>query len=118
VAKAAIEQAYDASGERLFDAVMRTVSLMGYSTASSDSASRKVMFNTGLSSRSWAGQDMTVTVLPEPDGSTKLVIGGTRGKGGLGGGQLTDWGEAKKITRKFLATLAQQLASTEEPRQP
>src|SRR5262249_10401936 len=108
MAKKPTEKLYDASPQRLYDAVIRTGAGLGYSVQHTDSQTRTASFNTGMSMRSWGGQNMTVIVSAEGEGA-RLTIGGTRDQRGNpfggGGGQVYDWGEAGKISRKFLERL-------------
>src|SRR5687767_13678802 len=101
----AVEKAYSASRDRLFAALLRSVSELGYSINNTDAASGTISFSTGMSMRSWAGQNMTATVFALGEGESKVVVGGKREQKGSplgGGGQVFDWGEKGKITRKLL----------------
>lgn len=114
----AIEKAYSASKERLYAALLRTVSELGYSVSNTDSGSGTISFSTGMSMRSWSGQNMTVTVFALSEGESKVVVGGKREQKGNpfgGGGQVFDWGEKGKITRKLLEHLDRVVAETPEP---
>jgi hypothetical protein len=52
--------------------------------------------------RSWAGQDMTVTVIAGMDGMNDVAVGGRRAqRSTFGEPQVFDWGERGKITRQF-----------------
>jgi hypothetical protein len=117
MAKAAAERAFEASRERIYAASLRAISQMGKSVTNSDVASGTVSYNTGMSMRSMAGQDMTVTVFAEGPDQCRVVVGGTRTQRGNigGGGQLFDWGERGKMTRKFFEALDIALQHTPEP---
>jgi DNA polymerase-3 subunit epsilon len=113
-------RSYRASGGRLYNAVLRTVSQLGYSIQHSDAAARTISFNTGMSMRSWAGQDMTITVIEDAEDASTIIIGGKRAQRGSiagGGGQIYDWGERGKITRAFFEALNGALQQTPEPPQ-
>jgi hypothetical protein len=117
VAKA-VEKAYSASRDRLFAALLRSVSELGYSINNSDTALGTISFSTGMSMRSSAGQNMTATVFAVGEAESKVVMGGKREQKGSpfgGGGQVYDWGEKGKITRKLLEQLDRVLPETPEP---
>jgi hypothetical protein len=117
VAKA-IEKAYPASRERLYAALLRTVSELGYSITNTDGQSGTISFSTGMSMRSWSGQNMTATIFALAEGGSKVVVGGKREQKGSpfgGGGQIVDWGEKGKITGKLLEHLDRMLEETPEP---
>jgi hypothetical protein len=119
---------FEASEGRLYNAVLRSIAQLGYSIKHSDPNARMVSFNTGMSMRSWAGQDMTVSVVPATDaafptpaplpGKSSLLIGGTRAQHGNpfggGGGQITDWGEKGKVTRTLVAEIQKVLPTIPE----
>lgn len=54
------EVAVEATPERAYRAAVAAVSELGYSIQHSDPVARTVSFNTGVSMRTWGGQDMTV----------------------------------------------------------
>jgi hypothetical protein len=102
------ERVYDTPAERLWQAARRAVSELGYSVTHTDSESRTISFNTGMSWKSWAGQDMTASVFDESPGRARIVLGGRRAQRGNifgGGGQVYDWGERGKITRTYFDRL-------------
>lgn len=120
---------FEASEIRLYNAVLRSIAQLGYSIKHSDPNAKVVSFNTGMSMRSWAGQDMTISVVPATDGGfpnpaplpgqSALLVGGTRAQHGNpfggGGGQITDWGEKGKITRTLVAEIQKVLPTMPEP---
>jgi hypothetical protein len=112
---------FEASEDRLYQAAVRTAATLGYSLKHSDTTARVISFNTGMSMRSWAGQDMSVSVISGENGKNGLLIGGTRAQlsGFMGGTpQVYDWGESGKISRKFLDTFRPMLAKIPEPKPP
>jgi Short C-terminal domain len=111
----AVEKAYGASAGRLYAALLRAVSELGYSISHSDATDRTVSFNTGLSMKSWGGQNMTATVFPLAEGDSKIVVGGRRHQNSP---QVFDWGEKGKITGKLLEAIDRALPETPEPAQP
>lgn len=112
MAKKNEERDYEASKDRIFQAALAAIGRSGWSITHTDGAAGAVSFNTGRSMRSWAGQDMTVTVLPLGPQQSKLMIGGSLAKGGNpfgGGSQVAAWGEKKKIIGEFFRALDQAL---------
>lgn len=108
---------FDASADRLYRSAIATAAELGYSVKHSDPAGRIISFNTGMSMRSWAGQDMSVSVIEGQNGKNGVVVGGHRAQlaASFGGPpQVFDWGEKGKITRKFMESFIQVLARTQE----
>jgi hypothetical protein len=112
VAKA-VEKTYEASTARLYAALLRAVSALGYSIGHSDATDRTVSFNTGLSVWS-SGQKMTATIVALDADDSKIVIGG-RSRNSLA---VFDWGERGRITGKLLGAIDRALPETPEPDQP
>lgn len=108
-----IEAEFEASTKRVFEAAKLVVANFGYSILQSDMSSGTISFNTGRSFKSWAGQDLTATLVGDSQ-NTKVIVGGSIAKGGnpLGGGsQLMAWGEKEDLSKKFLAALEETLPS-------
>jgi hypothetical protein len=107
------ERTYDAAPDRVYSAAIKAIADLGYSVRSSDSPSRIVSFNTGMSWRSWSGQDMTVSVIEQAGGTRVTLTGGLAKKGTIiTGGQLVAWGEKGTVSRRFLEALDRAVAST------
>ena len=104
---------FTASEDRLFKAAVQTAMALGYSVKHTDPSMRVIAFNTGMSMRSWAGQDMSVSVVQGDGGRNGVTIGGTRAQLALGGvPQVFDWGERGKIVRTFLQKFEEILPRT------
>jgi hypothetical protein len=101
-----IEAKFDADAGRVFDAAKLTAASLGYTIFNSDKQSGTLTFNTGRSMKSWAGQDLTATLM-QVGGYTRVIVGGSIAEGGnpFGGGQLVSWGEKDALSRKFLEAL-------------
>jgi hypothetical protein len=107
------ERTYEAAPDRVYSAAIKAIADLGYSVRSSDSPSRIVSFNTGMSWRSWSGQDMTVSVIEQAGGTRVTLTGGLAKKGTvITGGQLVAWGEKGTVSRRFLEALDRAVAST------
>lgn len=107
----------DASAARLWAACVQAVGLLGFNVIHSDKESGQLSFNTGRSMSSWAGQDLTATVIVQDAGS-QLVMGGSLARGGnpLGGGsQIASWGEKGRLISKFAAKVSEILPNVAAP---
>ena len=115
------DRSFNVSATRLFAAAVRAAAALGYSVISSDKEAGILSFNTGRSWKSWAGQDMTATIISESADRAKVILGGAtamRGNPfGGGGGQLAAWGEKKAVAYKFLDQIAGVLPTVAEERQ-
>ncbi len=111
-----VEETFIGSTSRVFIAAQRSVSELGFAVLHSDPAGCVITFNTGRSMKSWAGQDLSVTVFEEGS-EAKVVVGGSLAKGGnpFGGGQVASWGEKRKLSLRFLDHLRTVLPSVPEP---
>lgn len=115
LSRKSVEATYaECSAARLYAAVVHTITELGYSITTSDQHTGTVSFRTGLSWKSWRGQEMTATVISVPPTSAKVVMGGRRVTRGYQF-QLADSGEAKSIARKVIRKLTPILAGTPEP---
>lgn len=107
----------DVSAERLWIACVQAVGLLGFNVIHSDKDSGQLSFNTGRSMSSWAGQDLTATVI-NPGSGSQLVMGGSLAKGGnpLGGGsQIGSWGEKGRLISKYAEKVTEILPGIAEP---
>ncbi len=94
------QRTYDVAKEVLFEAASRVAALRGYSIKHVDPAECTISFNTGMSIKTFRGQNMTVTVLRADDLRSKAIIGGRSASG-----QLYDWGELNRLTQDFFTLL-------------
>lgn len=93
------------SANQVWQACVQTVATLGYTVISSDPNSHQISFNTGRSMSSWAGQDLSATVIVDGSGA-RLIMGGSvasKGNPWGGGGQLFSWGEKGKLIDQFNA---------------
>jgi hypothetical protein len=99
------QRRYLAPRERVFGAVLRAVGELSYTITHSDRASGVVSFNTGISLRSWGGQNATATVEALSAETSRVVVGGRASQAGNpfsgGGGQIYTFGELKSVAGKF-----------------
>jgi hypothetical protein len=112
----AVEQTYQVSPQCLYDASLKAIAERGWSVRNTDRASLVVSFNTGLSWRSWSGQDITVSIFGGQASAKAVLTGGLAKKGTVfTGGQMVGWGEKKKVIQRFLQALGEVLPNTPEP---
>ena len=83
---------------------MEATARLGYATLEARPEVGILTFNTGRSMKSWAGQDMTATVIDAGGGKTQVILGGTLARHGAQL-QVVAWGEKKSVANKFLAEL-------------
>ena len=88
---------FSADAVALYDTVLRSVSGLGYKVDFVDRASGLLTFKTGMSWRSWQGQEMSVVVVPLSESTARLQVTARRL-----GTQLIDWGEGSAIARRVL----------------
>ncbi len=103
----------DAPKEQVFAAAALTVADLGYSVLHSDSDAGSIAFNTGASTWSNAGQDMTLTIVAITPQKSRMIIGGTQAQRG-GQAQFGSWGERGRITKRLVARLNDVLSDTPE----
>ena len=87
-----------------YSAAIRAIAELGYAVTAAISDAHVVSFNTGRSFKTWAGQDLTATVVADGEGS-RVILGGslaTRGDPWGGGSQLVGWGEKASIANRLL----------------
>jgi len=93
---------YTKPASTIFDAATRTIQDLGYKIDSLDKTNGLINFKTGMSLRSWAGQEMSVLVLGNGDSASSVSISGKRNQTGVIP-QVYDWGEKGKIAKKVFA---------------
>ncbi len=88
-----------------FETVVKAVNNIGYDIDNFNEQTGLITFHTGISWRTWAGQDMSVLVLEKGPSGTEIIVDGEK----RWPFQIWDWGEvkaiAKKIFREFEALL-------------
>jgi len=95
-----ISKMYEIRKDLLFDFALQTIKELGYKFNGIDKNSGLITFETGLSWKSWAGQQISVMIL-EHGNSAEISISGVRKQTGVIV-QLYDWGEAKSIANKII----------------
>jgi hypothetical protein len=90
--------------ETVFTAAVKAVRDLGYKIDSLDKANGLINFKTGMSWKSWAGQEMSVLLLDEGGGTCSVDIAGKRSQTGVIL-QVADWGEKASIAKKVFEAM-------------
>jgi membrane protease subunit (stomatin/prohibitin family) len=104
-----LEREFGQPKESVFSACQLAVAELGYAVKHSDAASGILSFNTGRSMKTWAGQDLTVTLLSAGD-KTRVIVGGSMAQSGATI-QVGAWGEKSALSKKFLNAVEAALQS-------
>jgi hypothetical protein len=94
--------------EKIFTAALKAVRDLGYKIDNLDKSNGLLNFKTGMSWKSWAGQEMSVLILDNGDQTCSVDITGRRNAHGAVL-QVYDWGEASSIARKVFDRIDEQL---------
>ena len=100
---------FEAPQQVVYSSAVEVVARLGYNTLEARPEVGILTFNTGRSMKSWAGQDMTATIIDMGDGKSQLILGGTLARQGAQT-QLGAWGEKKSIATKFIDQLRETVA--------
>ena len=103
-----IVKTYQKSLDQAFAAAQKAVRDLGYKFDALDKANGLLNFKTGMSWKSWAGQEMSIMFIDNSDGTVEVSIAGRRSQAGILF-QVYDWGEAKSIAKKVFKKLDQHL---------
>jgi len=101
-------ETFQKSLDQVFSAAQKAVRDLGYKVDSLDKSNGLLNFKTGMSWWSWAGQEMSVMMIDNGNGSVEVSVSGRRNQSGVVL-QLTDFGEAGGIARKVLAEMVKHL---------
>jgi len=94
--------------DQVFNTALRAVRTLGYKIDSIDKSNSLLAFKTGMSWKSWAGQEMSILILDNGDGTCTVDISGRRNQSGVII-QVYDWGEAAGIARKVFTEMEKSL---------
>ena len=92
---------------KIFNAAMKVVRDLGYKIDSIDKANGLLNFKTGMSWKSFSGQEMSILILDNGDGTCSVDIAGKRAAGGFP--QMIDWGEVSSLSSALFTKIEQQL---------
>lgn len=104
---------YSHSQEKLFNLSLKAVREFGYKIDSLDKVNGLINFKTGLSWKSWGGQEMSILILENGDKTCSVDISGRRNSAGVIP-QVYDWGEASGIAKKIFEKISEGLKATPE----
>lgn len=108
-----ITRVYAHSQNWLFNASLQAVRTLGYKIDSIDKVNGFLSFKTGLTMKSWAGQEMSILIVDNGDGTRTVDISGRRSQSGVVI-QIYDWGEAAGIAKKIFAKMDEFLQSEDK----
>jgi len=74
---------YSRSRDQVMNAALQSIRKIGYKISSIDKANGLLQFKTQMSWRSWAGQDMSILILDNEQGTCSVDITGTRNASGV-----------------------------------
>lgn len=96
-----------------FAAAQKAVRDLGYKVDTLDKTSGLLNFKTGMSWKSWAGQEMSVMIIDNGNGSVEVSVSGRRNQSGVVI-QIYDWGEAAGIAKKVIAKMDENMPDDED----
>jgi len=94
---------YSLTFEQVFNKAQTAVPKLGYKIYNIDKAKGLIQFKTPLSLFSWAGQDMSIAIKDNSDGTVSVDISGVRNTAGFM--QVYDWGEPAMIAKKVFSLI-------------
>ena len=100
---------YEKTQDQVFAAAQKAVRDLGYKVDSLDKANGLLNFKTGMSWKSWSGQEMSIMLIHNGDGTVEASVSGRRNQSGVLI-QACDWGEAASIAKNVLAKMDEHLA--------
>ena len=99
---------YTKTLDQAFAGAQKAVRDLGYKVDSLDKANGLINFKTGMSWKSFGGQEMSVMLIDNGDGTVEVSVSGRRNQTGVII-QAFDWGEAGGIANKLLAKMDEHL---------
>ena len=113
----AFARVYDAAEGEVFRALHSAIEQLGYHVTSLDAQQRDIAFNTGISLRTWSGQDFTGSVASPSPGRSEVRLVGVTSQRGLGSIQAITWGETDRLGNRVLDRVGEELKtpSAHEP---
>ena len=99
---------YPKSLDQIFPLAQKSIRDLGYKIDLIDKVNGLLNFKTGMSWKSWAGQEMSIMIIDNGDGTSEISVTGQRNQSGVVI-QVYDWGELKGITKKVFEKLDQHL---------
>jgi hypothetical protein len=94
---------YSLPYEQVFSRAETAVAKLGYKIYNVDKDKGLIQFKTPMSLFSWAGQDMSMAIKDNGDGTVSVDISGVRNTAGFM--QVYDWGEPGMIAKKVFSLM-------------
>lgn len=104
----AVTKVYKSTQAEIYSAAQRAIRDLGYKVDRLDRTNGLLTFKTGLSWKSWAGQEMSIMLIDVSSTEVEVSISGKRNQTGVIV-QLYDWGEVKGIASKVLEVMDEYL---------
>ena len=98
-----ITRNYSLTYEQVFNKAQIVVAKLGYKIHNVDKAKGLIQFKTPMSWFSWAGQDMSIAIKDNGNGTVSVDISGLRNTAGFM--QVYDWGEPGMIAKKVFSLM-------------
>lgn len=109
----AVTKVYKSTQAEIFSAAQRAIRDLGYKVDRLDRTNGLLTFKTGLSWKSWAGQEMSIMLIDLSSTEVEVSLSGKRNQTGVIV-QLYDWGEVSGIANKVLEVMDEYLVVDQE----
>jgi hypothetical protein len=109
VAPHELVRSFDVGPDETFGALRAAVEQLGYRMRSLDAEKRTIIFSTGMSLKTWAGQNFSAVVRDSVDGASEVCLVGETSQSGLGALQSVSWGETEQLANRVLDLTARSL---------
>jgi|GEM_PF-2082441 hypothetical protein len=104
----AVTKVYKSTQAEIYSAAQRAIRDLGYKVDRLDRTNGLLTFKTGLSWKSWAGQEMSIMLIDVSSTEVEVSLSGKRNQTGVIV-QLYDWGEVHGIANKVLEVMDEYL---------
>jgi hypothetical protein len=104
----AVTKVYKSTQAEIYSAAQRAIRDLGYKVDRLDRTNGLLTFKTGLSWKSWAGQEMSIMLIDVSSTEVEVSLSGKRNQTGVIV-QLYDWGEVKGIANRVLEVMDEYL---------
>ena len=106
-----INSTFNKSKNIVFNACLSSVATLGYTVINTNKESGFISFETGMSMSSWAGQQLSCTIIELGENKTQVIISGVTKQHGAQV-QVYSWGEAEKIAKKVINKVGETLGES------
>ena len=112
----AVTKVYKSTQSEIFSAAQRAIRDLGYKVDRLDRTNGLLTFKTGLSWKSWAGQEMSIMLIDLSSTEVEVSLSGKRNQTGVIV-QLYDWGEVNGIANKVLEVMDEYLGVDQDQKE-